>query len=304
MIGPRPHAALSLIDRLGLYNTIFTDPSIGWSEVANTQQWHLAYDQLLALVTQLGGTNTWVSATVIAKMLLKEPRDPEEVYLAWMLCCFVPWAQSKAVTSNSSTSKFPKTVAAIAAREGIKPDNKITKIIEEAVIYLPDVIMTKGNAIDQPDPLAKNSKRNQSSVSRELHGKAIRRWGPHWRSTVIFAFLVQISQAQNQSGASRVLITKRNPANSYLKYAECQDLLDSYAAWLSGLEHLDLLNVCQMKLIVNGNQLCTALAAKPGPWIKKALDIALAWQLRNPDETSPEGCIEEIFQKKNELDLV
>ena len=68
--------------------------------------------------------------------------------------------------------------------------------------------------------------------------------------------------------------------------------------------HLDLLNVDQMKPIVNGKQICAALAVKPGPWTKKALDIALSWQLRNPDETSPEGCIEEIVGRKNELDLV
>lgn len=170
--------------------------------MANTQHWQLAYDQLLALMTPLSGTNTLVSSEVIATILLKEPHDSEEVYLAWLLCCFVPWAQTKLATSNSSTSKFPYTVAATAARAGIKADNKITKIIEEAVLYFPDVIMTKGNAIDQPDPAAKNSKRNQSSISRELHGKAIRRWGRHWRSTVIFALLVQVSHAQDQSGES------------------------------------------------------------------------------------------------------
>lgn len=273
--------------------------------MANTQHWQIAYDQLLALIsTQLGGTSTRVSSQVIANILLKEPRDPTEVYLAWMLCCFVPWAQPNAATSNSSASKFPKSVAATVAREGLKADSKITKIIREAVLYLPDVIMTKGEVIDQPDQAAKDSKRKQSSISRELHGKAIHQWGPHWRSTVIFAFLVQISHTQNQSGASPSVSHQRNPTNSYFKYPERQDLLDSYAAWLSGLMHLDLLNAHELKPIVNGKQICSALAAKPGPWTKKALDIAFAWQLRNPDETSPKGCIEEIVQRKMELDLV
>lgn len=171
--------------------------------MANTQHWQLAYDQLLALITpQLGGTNSFMSSQVIAKTLLKEPRDPEEVYLAWMLCCFVPWAQKKVATSNSATSKSPKSVAAATAREGIKADKKLTRIIDEAVLYLPDVVMTKGVAIDQSDSAAKNI-----SISRELHGKAVCQWGPHWRSTVIFALLVQTAHAQNQSGASPALFT-------------------------------------------------------------------------------------------------
>lgn len=59
-----------------------------------------------------------------------------------------------------------------------------------------------------------------------------------------------------------------------------------------------------MKPILTGKQICDALATKPGPWMKDALDIAFAWQLRNPDETSPEGCMEEIVQRKNELGMV
>ena len=153
-------------------------------------------------MTQSGDTDNLVSSQVIANVLLKEPRDPEEVYLAWILCCFIPWARTSVAASSRSTSKFPKTVAAIAAREGIKADNKVTKIVEEAVLYLPDVIMAKGDAIDQSNPASKNSKQKQFAVSRERHGKAIRQWGPHWRSTVIFALLVQTAQAQNQSGRS------------------------------------------------------------------------------------------------------
>ena len=115
---------------------------------------------------------------------------------------------------------------------------------------------------------------------------------------------MQISQVQNLSGASKELVTNRIPTNSYLKCTERLDLLDSYATLLSGLVHLDLLNVHQMKPIVNGKQICAALAAKAGPWTKKALKIALRWQLRNPGEISPAGCIEEIVQRKKELNLV
>lgn len=126
--------------------------------------------------------------TVISRILLREPLDCEEVFLAWIVCCFIPYARS----AKSPSSKFPRTLAAAAAREGIKTDNKTTKIIEEASIHLPDVIMTRELVISRPE-IAQPS-------SRELFGKALLRWGAHWRSIVIFALLVEITEAKDDSG--------------------------------------------------------------------------------------------------------
>ena len=33
---------------------------------------------------------------------------------------------------------------------------------------------------------------------------------------------------------------------------------------------------------------------RPGPWMKDALDVVMAWQLRNPDITDPAGAVEEV----------
>ena len=59
----------------------------------------------------------------------------------------------------------------------------------------------------------------------------------------------------------------------------------------------------RLKPIVNGNQLSKALCTKSGPWMKKALDIAMEWQLRNPEETDPAGGIAEVVERKRELDM-
>jgi len=79
--------------------------------------------------------------------------------------------------------------------------------------------------------------------------------------------------------------------------------LQQYASWLSELQSLDLLDVDHLKPLVNGNQLSQALGVKSGPWMKKALDIAMDWQLRNPDETDPAGGIAEVKERKKELGL-
>lgn len=82
---------------------------------------------------------------------------------------------------------------------------------------------------------------------------------------------------------------------------EKQNVLDGYACWLSNLQMLDLLDVDRLKPIVNGNQLSNALGIKSGPWMKKALDIAMEWQLRNPEATDPAGGIAEVMERKGEL---
>ena len=147
---------------------------------------------------QLDGKNDPIR--IIATTLLKDPQDAEEVYRAWMICCFIPWARTVPTTSNFKKPKFPKTVAAVVARKGIKADNKTTTIVEGAILNLSHVITTKANLIDWPDSAPTTLERKQLSENRELHGKALLRWGPHWRSTVIFALLVQVVEATNPSG--------------------------------------------------------------------------------------------------------
>ena len=88
-----------------------------------------------------------------------------------------------------------------------------------------------------------------------------------------------------------------------LTLVEKQTVLDDYACWLSRLQALDLLDVDRLKPIVSGNQLSKALGTKSGPWMKKALDIAMEWQLRNPEETDPVGGIAEVVERKRELDI-
>ena len=88
-----------------------------------------------------------------------------------------------------------------------------------------------------------------------------------------------------------------------LTVPECQKILNGYATWLSDLKSLNLLDVDQLKPIVNGNDLAEALGTKNGPWMKKALDIAMEWQLRNPEETDAAGGIAEVVERKKELGI-
>jgi tRNA nucleotidyltransferase (CCA-adding enzyme) len=54
------------------------------------------------------------------------------------------------------------------------------------------------------------------------------------------------------------------------------------------------------KPLLKGTDLAKALNTKPGPWMKDALDVVMAWQLRNPDSTDFAAAIEAVKASKIE----
>lgn len=60
------------------------------------------------------------------------------------------------------------------------------------------------------------------------------------------------------------------------------------------MTNLSLSEAYDMKPLVDGKALASALNVKPGPWMKDALDVVMAWQLRNPDVKDPQAAIDEV----------
>jgi hypothetical protein len=58
-----------------------------------------------------------------------------------------------------------------------------------------------------------------------------------------------------------------------------------------------------IKRLVDGKILTQALGVKPGKWMGAALDVALAWQLRNPGVEDSGGAIEEVRRRRDELGI-
>jgi tRNA nucleotidyltransferase (CCA-adding enzyme) len=79
-------------------------------------------------------------------------------------------------------------------------------------------------------------------------------------------------------------------------------ILSQYASFLKHLEALNILDADTFKPVVKGTDLAKAMNLKPGPWMKDALEVVMAWQLRNPDITDPAQAIEEVKKiRKGEL---
>ncbi|KAF6232716.1 hypothetical protein HO173_009155 [Letharia columbiana] len=281
--GPSPHRALSLIDRLGLYNEVFTDPTIADCKLVDTANWCQTYNQLRDIImTGSEGSTSPESFKTIRPILLQ---NPEDFYHAWILTCFVPWAREPP-RSPQKSSKRPISAAGLAAREGIKAENKIYKLVDDAVTHLQDIVEKK-NAVsheDQTTTLPLKRKQGACAESqRELQGMAIRKWGPNWRSSAMYALLAEVAEAKTVTDSRAVL--------------------DGYSSWLLQLQSLNLLKAYETPLLVKGDGLMEAFNCKGGNWLPAALDCVMKWQLRNPDRKDAAGAIAEVLERKEELNI-
>ncbi|KAL8709940.1 MAG: hypothetical protein Q9220_005390 [cf. Caloplaca sp. 1 TL-2023] len=277
--GNNPREALRLIDQLGLYGTLFKTSNHVVPQLVRTQTWNKAYDLLDALIkSSPENAKSRDSMNVIKSALLETGGDN---YKMWLLCAFVPWARVMPPASDTN-GRPPPRPAVTAAQEGIKTDKRSTRLIGSAVTFLPEIISIKDKAVDGTPSTSSPLKRKQEPLTRETFGMAIRRWGPDWRDCVMYALLTQARED-----------TAEDP----------HELLQGYAAWLANLKDLDLLNADQLKPLVKGNELSKDLAVKEGPWVAKALEMVVAWQLRNPGVTDPADAISEIKSRRRDLGL-
>ncbi|KAL8988623.1 MAG: hypothetical protein Q9177_002332 [Variospora cf. flavescens] len=284
--GPHPYQAFGLIDRLDLYHTIFTMFSEESTHAAKTKHWKKSYGQLRAIVSAVTGdpsqspepSNKLVN---IRSILLSNPIDaPNDVYHAWLLCAFVPWARVSPAVPQKSKGKAPPRPAALVARDGLKADNQTVKLIDNAIRDLNDIIHLKDAANVADPPVTFPLGPGQESPIRSKQGMAIRRWGPYWRSSVMFALLTQVAENSEDND---------------------EELLEGYAQWLKQLRHLDLLEVYRIEPLVTSQHLLENIHPNPGAWMSKALDMGIAWQLAHPGSTDIEAALLEIKSKKNEL---
>lgn len=77
------------------------------------------------------------------------------------------------------------------------------------------------------------------------------------------------------------------------------EIVSQYTIFLTTIQTSALLEAHTFKPLVTGTDLAKALGAKPGPWMKSALDIVMAWQLRNPSITDPAEAIVQVADNED-----
>lgn len=273
---------------LGLYHTVFTDPKNPDMPQPDLKGWSTVYDFVDGLTT-----NPLYNALVTSN---------EEKYIAWVLACIVPFARTPSPNSQANPRKFPPP-ATMAAKIGIKAPNKVSDLITGAVMHREEIVELRDVVLGSTERMNE----------RDLFGMAIRRWethGTHWRLQVFFAILDDVmSRAQAADGE----VTSSSESKKILCYhvmspftdgfPVLKEIVDSWKAFIDYLQQLDLMDAPSIKPLVDGRQLSQALNIKPGKWMASALEVCMAWQLRNPQTTDPAGAVDEVRQRKKELGI-
>lgn len=283
--GPNPHEALRLVFSLNLYETVFSDPSVAAKQhyKPDTDGWQILIDTLKDIIDE-GST---LSELVI--------RDDEEQYMAWLLAALVPYRDAPQPDPPAPGRKLPPPISVSVAREGIKATNKISEIIMAAVRNQYEISRMVEKLHEQKRRPQKYPD-SEDAQGRDVLGMAIRRWGACWRSQVIYAFLVDIVE---HPGSTRGTCVPFEGWDQILTWAPATAA--RYTDFLEHLKDLDLLEVCSLKPLLDGKALAKALDTPPGPWMKDALDVVMAWQLRNPAAANAEEAIEQVRAKRGEL---
>ncbi|KAI9724125.1 MAG: hypothetical protein M1812_000844 [Candelaria pacifica] len=258
--GPNPHMALQLIDNLRLYSTIFTDPNDISIIVPATESWKQVYDcyRMLLEIRPDSGDDSPVGSLALAKSILL--CDTEDAYLGWLITALTPWASVQA--TSSSEGKLPPPVAAVVAREGLKATSKVCKIVTDGVRNASEIASIKDAVVHDNGRSRRLDSESNDVTTRDALGMAIRRWGTHWRSHALLSFLLEIEQSDGST--------------------EEQNLLEAHA----------------LTPPINGKQISASLNIKSGIWMKDALDVVMAWQLRNPDQKIFENALNETQSLK------
>lgn len=175
--GPDPLMAIELIDRLGLYNTIFTDPTRDLASGPDLSYFAPAY-QFVSTVLSADAKGI---APVIPQTLA---RDEEEKYLAWLCAALMPWADAPQVPHEKPTQR-PYYAAFLVAKEGFKAPNKVADVIAASLRNgeeIQQLVDRCYNQLKRPNATTGG----EDATSRDVLGMAIRRWGASWRTQVLF----------------------------------------------------------------------------------------------------------------------
>ena len=175
---------------------MFTDPTE--SVNVSTEGWARAYEGLREVLHSTNrGSEGSKEFQLISTILL---RNKEDIYRAWILCAFVPWTRIPLQTGQDSGNRMAPSAAARVARNGLKADNKLCKVIEDAVYRMDEISTSKDRCDNSVELSGSPLKRKQKPISRGKAAMSVYTWGSNWRCSVIFALLTQFMNSETEGG--------------------------------------------------------------------------------------------------------
>ncbi|KAK3390864.1 hypothetical protein B0H63DRAFT_557752 [Podospora didyma] len=284
--GKNPRASLDLINRLGLYHAIFTDSTRADIPKPDISNWSAAYQCLDTLEKNKDEKGSIYSTLVTGD---------EGRYFAWALAALTPWEQVPDSNSQKKNTKKQPPLVAHVAREGFKAPNRLREVITAAHLHRPAIVELKDIVCTKQQP---------AMQERDRFGMAIRQWegvadNNHWRLQVLFSILVDVEvRTRNDKHDDDSNGAAETSASS------AEEVIAEWEQFLDHLAQLDVMDAPSLKRIINGGELTKALGGiKAGKWMNPALDVIMAWQLRNPGVTDYAGAVEEVRKRKDGLGI-
>ncbi|KAL2864486.1 tRNA adenylyltransferase [Aspergillus lucknowensis] len=259
--GPDPRHALHIIDRLNLYPTIFANHQD--DVLAETSSWSLAYNALHRLFSP---DESDAIQRVRASLVL----GPLEKYLAWMIAALAPWSVVPSRVQAKSAKRLPPRVTEVA-RDSLRADNRTAAVLGQAASHWRSII-------DAKTALTEGRMQGTPATIRQQVGLHIRSWSKDWRLCAILSLLLEIMQG-----------------------GDFVQVVQTYDEFLSYIVQQNLAGVCELKPVVSGQDVMQALGVKSGPWLSKALEYAIEWQLLHPGNQSKQDILEELNRRRAEL---
>jgi tRNA nucleotidyltransferase (CCA-adding enzyme) len=201
--GPRPRMALDLINRFGLYRTVFTDPTRSLPSEPDTTLFQPAYDFVQSVIGGQEDTSTILEDTLL--------RDADEKYIAWICATVMPWADAPTVPHHKPLQR-PFFPAYLVAREGFKAPNKISEVIAASLSNSEEIRTTVTQCtrgLRRPDTINPAN----DPTGRDTLGMALRRWGSTWRSQVFFNLVYEVVLGRTSQAGQSI-----RPINRYNAY--------------------------------------------------------------------------------------
>jgi tRNA nucleotidyltransferase (CCA-adding enzyme) len=180
---------LDIINRTGLYNTIFADLSKIVRQTPDLSWWTSALQVTQAFVTasKTSTVSADTDATALSNLRTILLRNDEDLYMLWLLTSLAPWSGSPILQKGK-----PVAPAAMIARQGLKISNRYFDIITQTFQHLPQLFnLATVSELDKLGPVGESSE----SANRGKLGIALRTWGATWRSQISFAFILEAARS-------------------------------------------------------------------------------------------------------------
>lgn len=251
----------------------------------DTSSWSLAYDAMEKLLHDDSATTARVRTLLI--------HDKLETFYAWMITALAPWSSVPGRVLQGPKAKPVPPRTAEVARDSLRSDNKTISVLTDSSRYWESIIQIKSS-------LLQGRMEGAPAEIRQQIGLHIRSWKKDWRLCIVLSMLQEIMQGAQFSNGSFQTGFRMTFAQANLVLLT---VVDDYHKFLTYIVENDLEEVCTLKPIVNGGEIMEVMAAPKGPWMSKASEEVIKWQLLHPQITEKQKALDHLLAIKGKLGL-